>query len=83
MSAEDTLVALGMGLARIAVDLFEGRETEQGARQRVRDLMPEDGDSEQAARDLAASRRLEGLSELDDVDSLHDDEDEITAPGGK
>lgn len=62
----EALVELGMGLARIAVDLFDGRETEEGARRRVRDLMPEDGDSERAARDLAQSMRLEKFAEGDD-----------------
>lgn len=77
----EKLIELGMGLARIAVDLFDGRETEQGARQRVRDLMPEDGDSEQAAKDLAQSLRLE--RDLHELDEVGEDEDEITEPGAR
>jgi hypothetical protein len=74
---------LGMELARLAVDLFDGRETPEGARVRVKDILPEKSESEKAAEDIIAARRLEALGELDDVDSLHPDEDEITHPGGR
>jgi hypothetical protein len=60
------LIEIGIALARIAVDLFDGRETEEGARRRVRDILPDEGASERAARDLAASLKLQGLAEVDD-----------------
>ena len=60
------LIEIGIALARIAVDLFDGRETEEGARRRVRDVLPEEGASERAARDLAAAMKLEALAEVDD-----------------
>lgn len=61
-----TLIDIGIALARVAVDLFDGRETENGARRRVRDILPEEGASEKAARDLAMSMKLERLGEVDD-----------------
>jgi hypothetical protein len=60
------LIEIGIALARIAVDLFDGRETEEGARRRVRDILPDEGASERAARDLAASLKLQELAEVDD-----------------
>jgi hypothetical protein len=73
-------IQLATALVDVARDLLTGNETPAGARQRVRDILPEDSDSEKAAKDLAESLRLDSIAELDDVG---EDEDEITAPGGK
>jgi hypothetical protein len=69
---------LGMELARLAVDLFDGRETPAGARMRVKDILPDESESEKAAEDIIRAKRLEALGELDDVGT---DEDESTWPG--
>jgi hypothetical protein len=66
MSALTDIATVAVELVRLAADLFDGRETKEGARRRVRDILPEDGASEQAARDLAESLRLERLGEMDD-----------------
>lgn len=79
----DEAVKLGLALVRLASDLFDGTETPAGARVRVRDLLPEQSDSEKAAEDIIRAKRLERLDELDDVDSLHEDEDEVTKPGAR
>ncbi len=60
------LIEAGIALARVAVDLFDGRETEEGARRRVRDILPDEGASERAAEDLMQAMRLEKLAEVDD-----------------
>lgn len=66
MSAITDAVTIATELVRLAVDLFDGRETPQGAHRRVRDILPDDGASEQAARDLATALRLERLADNDE-----------------
>lgn len=73
-------IELATALVDVARDLLTGNETPAGARRRVADILPERSASEDAAEDIIRAKRLEGLSELDEVG---EDEDEITAPGGK
>lgn len=80
MSPLEVAARIAVELFRVGMDLLDGRETPEGAHKRVRDILPEESDSERAARELAASMRLAGLAELDDVG---EDEDEITAPGAR
>lgn len=69
---------LAVDLIRLAMDLFDGNETPEGAHRRVREILPDESESERAARELAASMRLEKLAELDEVGA---DEEEQTWPG--
>lgn len=62
----DEAIKLGVELARLAVDLFDGRETEAGARRRVRDILPDKSHSEQAAEDIIAARRLAAIADMDE-----------------
>lgn len=62
----DEALKLGVELARLAVDLFDGRETPDGARVRVRDILPEQSESEKAVEDIIRAKRLEKLAEGDD-----------------
>lgn len=52
MSVTTDAIAIAAGLVRVAADLFDGRETTEGARRRVREILPESSASEDAARDL-------------------------------
>jgi hypothetical protein len=78
VSPLETVARIAVELFRVGFDLLDGTETPEGAHRRVRDILPEEGESEKAARDIAASMRLEKLAELDDVGA---DEDEQTWPG--
>lgn len=78
MSPLEAASQIAVELFRVGMDLIDGKETQDGARVRVRDILPEQSESEKAAEDIIAAKRLEGLSELDDVGA---DEDESTWPG--
>lgn len=66
MSTVDDAVAIGAALARVASDLISGFISKQEAHRRVREILPEEGASERAARELVESMRLERLAEVDD-----------------
>lgn len=78
MSPLETAARIAVELFRVGFDLLDGTETPDGARRRVRSILPDESESEKAARELAASMRLAGLAELDDVG-----EDEPTNPGAR
>jgi hypothetical protein len=84
VSPLETAARIAVELFRVGFDLLDGTETPEGAHRRVRDILPEEGESERAARELAASMRLERLAEGDDPGvepPIHADEDEQTWPG--
>lgn len=71
-------IELATALVDVARDLLTGNETPAGARQRVKDILPEKSESEDAAEDIIRAKRLEKLGELDTVG---EDEEESTWPG--
>ncbi len=59
-------VTLAIELFRLAMDLIDGRTTPEQAHRRVRDILPDEGASERAVKDIEAARRLERLADFDD-----------------
>ncbi len=60
----DEAIELATALAHLLAKLLDGSATPE-ERRRVRDILHEEGASEQAARDIELARRLERIQELD------------------